>query len=1358
MGAANWTPTSPGASPPQVWLDAADASTLSMDPSSPGHVLGWRDKGLQGDNASADPATAPTLNSLNGLATVDFGPFVFGSGAGLHMSMAAASPVATVFIVWGSANGGGFALTQSGAYWFHRSQPGTGQYASDPIYDATVPWSDASLRTGDADTRLNGSLIDPTSNGLSGDWDIVATRISSGNSLQFDTLANDRGIRTGGQGIAELLTFSTRLGVTETQRIEGYLAWKWGLQGKLAAGHPYKSHAPVVGPMAQYHLEDGGYSGAAGEVRDSSGANLHGSAIGNTLPVAVSSVPAISGSPGTCGNALFRNVNGSGALAVNGLPVRTEAGAQTSVSFWMYWDGTDQVIPLGWQQQPLFFNTGRFGFDTFGGSIYGTSSAGLANGWHHIVAVFTNGNYGANQLYIDGANQTLAVYFNTPNNNETYVSAALYIGGWGSNTGNRFSGRLDEVQVFDGALTQSEIGALYAQTHTCASSAPATLLAEYRFEDSAWTGAAGEVKDSSGNARNATGAGSTLPALVTAGAPALAGASGTCSYGAFYGPFDGGGTVAVTGLPVSQTAGDKTSVAFWMYWNGADAGMPIATGLESLWIVSGAIGFESGNGDVFGIASAGLANGWHHIVAVFTNNNVFDNRLFVDGIEQALTQRYSSPFNANAVAASNFTIGGAAQDSRFRFVGALDEFRFYRGGLTSMQVAAIMNARHACGVAASPLGRFNVFETATAAGAVVGSVHTKVAASPFVLDVVAIDEARTGALSSFTGDVKVDWLDASDNSGSFDSGGCRSSWVPIASNAGNSITLAGSDAGRKSVGLVESNAWRDIRLRISTPATGTPSAVACSSDDFANRPAAFTALAATDADSTSLGSARSLANVSASGGNVHKAGRPFTLSATAVNAASAVTSGYTGTPTGVPSLCSGSACITGSWTRIAGEGEGFSFTGTRPVRYGNSSGWATLNLTGGGVCDNATFGDPTPGVGKECQLGGSGGVLAVTLSAAAGLIGGSATYSEAGSVGLQLVDSTFAGVDASDGSSESERTIASAVQNVGRFVPDHFDIVSLASPTLRTFDSSSCAARSFTYLGQPFGYATTAQASVVARNAAGATTTYYAGALWKLDGASVAQGYNPTPATPGLDVSAIGAPTLTSNGNGSGLLVGASADKLAFVRPGNAPVAPFNANIALSWDATDSSEAAVSGNGSIATPTPLVFPNIAFDAGSQMRFGMLRMTPAYGSELVNLPVLVEAQYWDGHRMATNAADQCTTLAPGAVAMGNYQRSLAACKTALGSDPITLASGRGYLRLAKPGAGNAGSVDLSLQIGATAAGQTCSTVGGSTASAGSAALPWLQGRWGNAAAFDQNPSTRASFGQYRSPLIYQREMY
>src|SRR5690606_24737352 len=100
-----------------------------------------------------------------------------------------------------------------------------------------------------------------------------------------------------------------------------------------------------------------------------------------------------------------------------------------------------------------------------------------------------------------------------------------------------------------------------------------------------------------------------------------------------------------------------------------------------------------------------------------------------------------------------------------------------------------------------------------------------------------------------------------------------------------------------------------------------------------------------------------------------------------------------------------------------------------------------------------------------------------------------------------------------------------------RFVPDRFALTSLTAPVLRTFGASdaACSAppagprRSFTYVGQPFGYATTPSAVVTAQNASGGTTTNYRGALWKLAAAGVSQSLANTPVL-SLDTALIGAP------------------------------------------------------------------------------------------------------------------------------------------------------------------------------------------------------------------------------------------
>lgn len=46
--------------------------------------------------------------------------------------------------------------------------------------------------------------------------------------------------------LGEIIVFQQELSVSDRQKIEGYLAWKWGLQANLPSAHPYKSSAPAV--------------------------------------------------------------------------------------------------------------------------------------------------------------------------------------------------------------------------------------------------------------------------------------------------------------------------------------------------------------------------------------------------------------------------------------------------------------------------------------------------------------------------------------------------------------------------------------------------------------------------------------------------------------------------------------------------------------------------------------------------------------------------------------------------------------------------------------------------------------------------------------------------------------------------------------------------------------------------------------------------------------------------------------------------------------------------------------------------------------------------------------------------------
>jgi len=85
---------------------------------------------------------------------------------------------------------------------------------------------------------------------------------------------------------------------------------------------------------------------------------------------------------------------------------------------------------------------------------------------------------------------------------------------------------------------------------------------------------------------------------------------------------------------------------------------------------------------------------------------------------------------------------------------------------------------------------------------------------------------------------------------------------------------------------------------------------------------------------------------------------------------------------------------------------------------------------------------------------------------------------------------------------------------------------------------------------------------------------------------------------------------------------------------------------------------------------------------------------------------------------------------------------------------TLSAGRGTITLT-PTAAAIGSVDLVANLGSTGSPSNCA--GLSNGSSSSAGLAYLSGQWCGTAN-DRNPTARASFGIFKSPLIYRRENY
>lgn len=162
---------------------------------------------------------------------------------------------------------------------------------------------------------------------------------------------------------------------------------------------------------------------------------------------------------------------------------------------------------------------------------------------------------------------------------------------------------------------------------------------------------------------------------------------------------------------------------------------------------------------------------------------------------------------------------------------------------------------------------------------------------------------------------------------------------------------------------------------------------------------------------------------------------------------------------------------------------------------------------------------------------------------------------------------------------------------------------------------------------------------------------------------------------------------------------------------------------------------------------------------TRLRFGRLRIGNALGSPALALPIPVTLEYWNGTGFVRNSLDSCTRLTNTNIGFGNYQGGLAACNTS-GTPAGANAitfSGGQSTNFRLSAPSLRGSVDLTVNLRTTASGNTCS--GGASSAATPASQAWLLGNWGTST-YDQLPVGRASFGQYSNStdIIYQREQY
>lgn len=159
-----------------------------------------------------------------------------------------------------------------------------------------------------------------------------------------------------------------------------------------------------------------------------------------------------------------------GYVNVPTLPLDTAPGHVNTFAFWFYRSSqsVDDVLvfapaspryDLWLTGSDLCFNTGIY-------NCWGISNPAIFGHWVHVAAVFSNGAISGSSLYVDGLPVTpvcIDIGHGTDCGVDASVAEPVTLGGPGS-TGYVFLGLLEDVRVYDRALTAAEVQAIYAGT------------------------------------------------------------------------------------------------------------------------------------------------------------------------------------------------------------------------------------------------------------------------------------------------------------------------------------------------------------------------------------------------------------------------------------------------------------------------------------------------------------------------------------------------------------------------------------------------------------------------------------------------------------------------------------------------------------------------------------------------------------------------------------------------------------------------------------------------------------------------------------------------------------------------------
>ena len=298
--------------------------------------------------------------------------------------------------------------------------------------------------------------------------------------------------------------------------------------------------------------------------------------------------------------------------------------------------------------------------------------------WHH-VAVTKSGNQII--FFVDGAADAPATY------NTTFsftTNAAIGTRG-DAQTDNAFFGLIDELSIYNRALTTAEIAAIYnagtaGKCKPIATTAPGNQVL--------WLTGDGDAQDSSGNGNNGTNGN------IFDGVGFVVGKVGQ----AFR--FDGVNSINVADSPSLRpmtavtmeawvNSDPSTNAAFFLFKGnvGSSGGQPYSMFVQPIANDNPAIGARIGNDSTYDTLFSNSKisfNTYNHVAVTYNGTTI---KMYLNGVLDA-----SKTTNIGTLAQTNtdpLLVGNGAIN---RFLGSVDEVSIYNRALTADEIASTYNA------------------------------------------------------------------------------------------------------------------------------------------------------------------------------------------------------------------------------------------------------------------------------------------------------------------------------------------------------------------------------------------------------------------------------------------------------------------------------------------------------------------------------------------------------------------------------------------------------------------------------------------------------------------------------------------